>query len=102
MRIKRRPHGALLALNALLLAALAATTFAPVADAQRTTAPRRARGEYSMVSGQVQGLAEAAIYIIDSNNAELVAVRWDRSRRTLAPLGFRDLAADGRNRGGSR
>ena len=95
---KKSRYAGLLALNAALIAAMAVVTLAPVADAQA----RRARGEYTMVAGQVQGMTEAAIYIIDSNNAELVAVRWDQSRQQLAPIGFRDLNADSKRPGGSR
>ncbi|MEC9373493.1 MAG: hypothetical protein VYC34_06600 [Planctomycetota bacterium] len=95
---KRSRYAGLLVLNAALIAAMAVVTVAPVADAQS----RRARGEYTMVAGEVQGMTESAIYIIDNNNAELVAVRWDQSRKQLAPVGFRDLDADARAQGGSR
>lgn len=88
----RRRHAGLLALNGALLGVLALVTLAPGASAQREA--RRARGEYTMVAGKVQGLTAAAIYIVDSNNAELLAVRWDQSRKTLAPMGFRDLSMD--------
>ncbi len=101
--MNRKQKNGLLVLNATLLAALALVTFAPIADAQRNRSVNRARGEYTMVAGQVQGLAEAAIYIIDSNNEELVAVRWDQSRQDLAPIGYRNLALDARGtRGGGR
>lgn len=86
----RRARG-LIAINAALLVALAAVTFGPTAEAQRAG---RGRGEYTMVSGRMQGSPEAAIYIIDSSNLELVAVRWNRSRKQLDGIGFRDLADD--------
>ena len=95
--MRRTRHSRLVALNGALLGALALVTFTPSAPAQRGGAPRethRARGEYTMVGGRVLGLAESAIYIIDSANSELLAVRWDRSRQNLAPLGFRDLTLD--------
>ena len=101
-------HTGLLALNGVLIVALGAVTLLPASEAgaQRSTAPgadiRRARGDYTMVSGQFQGLAESGIYIIDAANQELVAVRWDRSRRNLAPIGFRDLSFDARGAGGGR
>lgn len=99
MKNRNRTVG-LLALNGALIAALTVVTFAPIAEGQRT--PRRARGDYTMVAGQVQGMSEAAIYIIDSNNAELVAVRWDQSRKQLQPVGYRNFDADARSAGGSR
>lgn len=95
-------HAGLLALNAALLAGLAIVTLAPHADAQRSRKDTRNRGEYTMVSGEIQGRAEAAIYIIDAANEELVAVRWDQSRQTLTPLGFRDISEDRKTGGAGR
>ena len=86
----RNRTAGLVALNIVLLGALALVTIAPSASAQRD----RARGDYTMVSGRIQGSVESAIYIVDANNLELVAVRWDRSRRNLAPIGYRSLAQD--------
>ncbi len=94
-----RRHSGLIAINLALVAILAVITLLPTdAEAQQ----RRARGDYTMVAGEVQGLTEAAIYIVDSNNSEMVALRWDNSRRSLAPIGFRDLAADSRAARGGR
>lgn len=89
--MRNRSTRALIALNAALVCALAVVTLAPAAEAQRGG---RGRGEYTMVSGRMQGTPEAAIYIIDANNLELVAVKWNRSRKQLDGVGFRDLAAD--------
>ncbi|TVQ29956.1 MAG: hypothetical protein EA376_14330 [Phycisphaeraceae bacterium] len=100
MKTSRR-HTGLLALNAGLLLALGAVTLAPIAEAQRG-ATQRARGDYTMVAGRVVGVPESAIYIIDSTNQELVGVRWDRSRRMLQPIGFRDIQLDARGGGGAR
>lgn len=90
----RRGRAGLLALNAGLLLTLLLTTISPLASAQRDAS--RGPGDYTMVAGQVQGLSESAIYIVDSNNQEMVAVWWDRSTRQLQPIGFRDLAVDGK------
>jgi len=96
-----RGRAGLIALNACLLLALILTTFTPLAGAQRGAG--RAPGQYTMVAGRVQGLAEAAIYVVDANNQEMVAVWWDRSASQLRPIGFRDLSEDGqRARGGGR
>lgn len=89
--MNRKQFRALIALNAALLVVLAAVTLSPAASAQR--APR-ARGEYTMISGAVQGRQEAAIYLIDASNQELVAFRWENSRRSLQPLGYRNLRED--------
>jgi len=90
----------LIAVNAVLGAALAAVVFSPPVSAQRGAS--RARGDYTMVAGAVQGREEAAIYIVDVNNQELVAVSWDRNEETLRPLGFRSLAQDAQRQGGGR
>lgn len=97
--MKRRSYGGLLALNAVLLAALGFVAFAPGAAGQ-SSASRRPRGEYTMVGGLVQGFSESAIYVIDSTNQELIALRWDRSAKSLKGIGFRDLAADARRNDG--
>jgi hypothetical protein len=47
-----------------------------------------------MVDGKIQGAAEAAIYVYDASNQEMLVMRWDRSRETLITLGHRDAAAD--------
>ena len=99
---KNRRHSGLLALNAGLLLALGAVTLAPMAEAQRGSTTQRARGDYTMVAGRVIGVPESAIYIIDSTNQELVGVRWDRSRRSLQPIGFRDVQLDARGGRGGR
>lgn len=84
----------LIALNGALIVVLALVVLGGrAADAQ---APRasRAHGQYTMVTAQVQGQTEAAIIVIDAANQEMAALRWDRSRRVLQPLGYRDLDAD--------
>lgn len=86
------PRRGLLALNALLLAALGAVTFAPSAGAQN--AVPRARGEYSLVGGVVSGANSNAVYVLDSANRELIALLWDDSRRQINGIGYRDLAND--------
>jgi hypothetical protein len=94
-------HRRLLALNAALLAALALVTFLPARSAEAQRA-QRVRGQYTLAATRIQGITESGVFIIDSSNGEMVAVRWDRSRKTLAPLGFRDLAADAKGAGGAR
>lgn len=90
--MSRRPHTGLIALNAVLIGLLAIVTLAPGAQAQSKS--KRATGQYAMVDGRIQGVAEAAIYVYDTANQEMLALRWDRSRKTLLTLGHRDVAAD--------
>jgi len=85
----RRP---LLALNAALLCACLAVTLAPTAGAQNQTT--RARGEYTMVGGEVNGSSSNAITVLDAANREMVTLLWDSSRRRLQGVGYRDLITD--------
>jgi hypothetical protein len=82
----------LIALNAALLALLALVTLAPHAQAQAKRA--RPKGQYAIVDGKIQGQQEGAIYVLDTANQEMVVLKWDRSRKTLNPIGYRDVAAD--------
>lgn len=82
----------LIVLNGALLAVLALVTLAPGSHAQRGAT--RARGEYTLVSGEIVGGNANAIYILDSANQELVAVRWNDGSKVLDGIGYRDLQAD--------
>jgi hypothetical protein len=82
----------LVLLNAGLLLVLGAVTLAPSSHAQRGGG--RARGEYSMVSGKITGSTAHAVYIIDTANQDLVAVRWNESTKSLDAIGYRDLKED--------
>lgn len=97
--MNRRTTGRLVALNAALLAILAIVTLAPplVASGQQAT---RARGRYTMVGGEIQGGNSNAIYVLDAANQEMVALRWDDSRKTLLGIGYRDLNDDAQVRPG--
>ena len=87
--MNRSRYRGLIGLNVGLLVVLALLTLAPGAQARQGAA--RPHGQYAMVSAQVQGQTESAIVLVDSANEEMAALRWDRSRRTLAPLGYRNL-----------
>ena len=93
----------LIGLNIALLAVLAVVTIAGVvssrADAQPPTGSNpasRIRGEYTMVSGKIQGATADALYIIDAANQELVALSWDRAASRFEPIGHRSIADDAR------
>lgn len=51
----------------------------------------RNRGTYTMVGGRITGSPESAIYIVDAVNQELIATKWDRSRKALRALGYQSL-----------
>ncbi len=88
-------RNALVVLNAVLLAALAILIIAPKAKAQLDTdAPQRARGDYTIVGGETSSGNSNALYILDTSNRELIAVRWDQSNKRLDGLGYRDLSRD--------
>jgi len=87
-----RPRRVLVAINAGLLLLLGAVTLAPSSNAQRGSA--RARGEYTMLSGKATGSSSHVIYILDSSNQDLVAVRWNESTKSLDNIGYRDLRED--------
>ena len=87
----------LAALNIGLAALAAAVITEPWAAAQ--AASERAPGSYAIVGGRpvAQGNGNI-VYIVDSTNAELIAMRWDEGSRSLRGIGFRDLTADSRGR----
>jgi len=84
----------LIALNACLLIALGALTLASFAGASQP--PDRPRGDYTFVSGRVQGATTHGVFILDATNQELVALAWDRGANRFTGVGYRSLAADGR------
>ena len=93
----RRRLVSLVGINLALLAALAAVVFVGRAGAQ--SGRERPRGDYTMVGARAQGIPESAVFIVDRTNQEMVVLRWDRSRKALKGLGFRDLAEDARRAG---
>lgn len=78
-------------LNGLLVAVLAAVTFAPSADAQ---SGQRFRGKYTMVSGRAQGTTPYLLYVLNQNSRELVAIRYNVQQNLLEGMGYADLAKD--------
>jgi hypothetical protein len=87
-----RPSRKLMLVNAGLLLLLGAVTLAPSSNAQR--GGTRARGEYTMLSGRATGSSAHVVYILDSSNQDLVAVRWNESTKSLDNIGYRDLKED--------
>lgn len=61
--------------------------------AQQSDRPRPA-GRYTVVGGMTLGSHANSIYVLDAANRELIALRWNDSRRELEGVGYRDLVAD--------
>jgi hypothetical protein len=98
--MRHRRRAGLIALNAALLTLLGVVTLSTNATAQNDQ--RRARGEYTMVAGELLGLNNEAVYIIDAANNEMLGLYWEQSRRTLQPIGYRNLEFDAQQQGGGR
>lgn len=86
---------ALIALNLFLVGVLALVVVSPPLIAQGGAG--RARGQYTLVGGRIQGGNSNAIYIVDATNQEMIAVRWDESRKDIAAIGYRDLGLDAKS-----
>lgn len=98
MHARTSPNNRLIGLNAALLAVLTVVTIAGTRAGGTAVAgthqPTRARGSYTMVSGAVQGETTHAVYILDSVNQELLALRWNRNSNRFEGIGYRNLATD--------
>jgi hypothetical protein len=79
----------LIALNAVLLAALALVSLSGRAQAQA-----RQRGSYMLISSGVTGTPLSVVYVIDEVNNELVAMAWDDAGKKMNYVGYRNIAAD--------
>ncbi len=105
--MSRKSLGGLIVINVVLIAVLALLSFTPQTAEAQLGGGRRA-GDYLMVAGTLPGRDSNAVYIIDLNNAAMMAVNYDNTQRTLTPLGSaRDLTADftpagGKGAGGNR
>lgn len=82
-------------------AAVSCGIAAGFALAQAAT-PVRGAGQYTMVGGRTEGSTAKVVYIIDSQNKELLAVRWNQGQNRLDGIGYRSLAQDADAQGRSR
>lgn len=101
-RRRRAASPALVALNAGLLLVLGAVALGPDARAQASP-DERLRGDYVVVGGDIPFGNANAIYILDTANQEMVAIRWNPGAGAagrLEPIGYRDLRADAESRTG--
>lgn len=79
----------LIVLNVLLLVLLGAVTFGSQASAQA-----RMRGDYVMVAGGANGALSGVVYVVDTENDQLIALTFDPTNRTLSGVGARNLVRD--------
>ena len=79
----------LIALNVLLLAIFAAVSFVGETIAQTPKS-----GHYISAPAQSNGLSSGVVYIMDTDNQELVAVAWDHNKNRIATLGYRNIEQD--------
>ena len=82
-------RGGLIALNLLLLAIFAAVSFVPETIAQTPKS-----GHYISVPAKANGITSGIVYILDTDNQELVAVTWDHNNNRIATLGYRNIKSD--------
>lgn len=79
----------LILLNMVLLIVLGGVTFSSSSEAQQ-----RARGDYTMVAGDVRGTNAGAVYIVDVRNQEMVVVAYNNSEHRLDGVAYRHLGRD--------
>ncbi|MEM7622721.1 MAG: hypothetical protein AAF235_05910 [Planctomycetota bacterium] len=83
----------LAAVNVCLMGLALVVAFGPAATAQ-SGGQSRPRGSYLLVGGQVISGDSNAVYLVDTSNQEMVALRWDEGARRVEGLGYRDLRSD--------
>ncbi|MDP6602071.1 MAG: hypothetical protein QGH76_07220 [Phycisphaerales bacterium] len=85
----RGPLAGLIALNAVLLAILAAVVFMPAAEAQVVN-----RHRYTAAAAHINGVEAGVVFILDTTTQELVAAAWNHNTKMVEPLGYRGVASD--------
>ncbi len=110
--MKSRHKKLLLALNGTLLAFLAVVVVipAPLPGAAEAIAGQpgnggaanRQRGQYVMVSGRSSGSTGNVVYILDTVNREMVALKYNKGNSALEGVGYRNLSDDSKLGGGGR
>ncbi|MDA0214380.1 MAG: hypothetical protein O2875_03345 [Planctomycetota bacterium] len=94
MNRRRSRLVALTILNGALLVAIIALPLTRTADGQDGRASR-SHATYSMAGGNVGGVANGAIYIVDETHDEMISLMWNDKTKILTAIGYRNLAADG-------
>jgi len=80
-------------MNLVLAGGVVVLAVVGMAGAQATEA-RRVGGQYTCVGGQTLGGYTNVIYVLDSANREMVALRWNDATKQLEGAGYRDLVED--------
>jgi uncharacterized lipoprotein YajG len=92
---KSTSRNGVIALNVLLIAVLTAIVFVPTSNAQPTGSfsPAMANA-YLAVPSVASGMSTGVVYIVSTNQREMVAVAWNQNRNKIMTLGYRNIAAD--------
>ncbi|MCC7193627.1 MAG: hypothetical protein IT444_12700 [Phycisphaeraceae bacterium] len=89
--MNKRSLGALIALNIVLVVALALVSFLP----QPAAAQAFGRAQYIMVAGSAVGRElESVIYIIELNTGRVAAIIFRGSDNTFEPIAGRNIMED--------
>ncbi len=97
--MNRRSLGALIALNLVLVIALAMVSL----TAQPAAAQFGGGSDYIMISGQVTGRqSQNVVYVVETNSARMIALFFNSANNQLSVIAGRDLGRDSRATGGGR
>ncbi len=97
--MNRRSLGALIALNLVLVIALAMVSL----TAQPAAAQFGGGSDYIMISGRVTGRqSQNVVYVVETNSARMIALFFNSANNQLSVIGGRDLGRDSRVTGGGR
>ncbi len=89
--MNRRSLGALVAINAILLAALVVVSL----SAAPAIAQFGLRGDYVMVAGDVTGRSDQeAVYILDLKSQKMITLLFDTRTNKLEPVAGRLVSND--------
>lgn len=99
--MNKKSYKGLITLNIVLIVALVLVSIGP-SESNAQNNNNRARGQYSALSMAISGSVTDAIAIIDANNQEIVALRWDASRRSLSGIDYVSLQDIANAGGGTR
>lgn len=80
--------------NYVLAGAALAMVVVGLAGAQPGGGQTRASGQYTCVGGATIGGYTNVIYVLDSANREIVALKWNDGTKQLEGIGYRDLVTD--------
>ena len=89
--MNRRSLGALVALNVVLVVAVAVVSLTP----PPASAQLMAGNNYVMIAGEAVGrTSQNVVYIVQTNTQRMIAVMFNSSNNTFETVAGRDLARD--------